>query len=36
MKSQPQNPEFGIDPENFHQCIHTHTKIQQPVKQNFV
>ena len=24
MKSQPQNPEFRIDPENGHPCIHTH------------
>ena len=21
MESQPQNPEFRIDPENFHPCI---------------
>ena len=20
MESQPQNPEFGINPENFHPC----------------
>ena len=22
MESQPQNPEFRINPENFHQCIY--------------
>ena len=22
MESQPQNPEFRINPENFHQCLH--------------
>ena len=21
MESQPQNPEFRIDPENFHPCV---------------
>ena len=21
MESQPQNPEFRINPENFHQCM---------------
>ena len=24
MESQPQNPEFRINPENFHQCIFYH------------
>ena len=23
MESQPQNPEFSINPENSHPCIHT-------------
>ena len=23
MESQPQNPEFRNNPENFHPCIHT-------------
>ena len=23
MESQPQNPEFRNNPENFHECIHT-------------
>ena len=23
MESQPQNPEFRINPENFHQCVCT-------------
>ena len=23
MKSKPQDPEFRINPENFHPCIHT-------------
>ena len=30
MESQPQNPEFRINPENFHPCIHnrnSHRKI---------
>ena len=22
MESQPQNPEFRNNPENFHQCLH--------------
>ena len=22
MESQPQNPEFRINPENFHPCVH--------------
>ena len=22
MESQPQNPEFRINPENFHPCLH--------------
>ena len=25
MESQPQNPEFRIDPENFHPCVYTIT-----------
>ena len=28
MESQPQNPEFRIDPENFHQCIVSKTVIE--------
>ena len=26
MESQPQNPEFRIDPENFHTCISIYHK----------
>ena len=28
MESQPQNPEFRLDPENFHQCIVSKTVIE--------
>ena len=24
MESQPQNPEFRNNPENFHPCVHSH------------
>ena len=26
MESQPQNPEFRIDPENFHPCVQGHAQ----------
>ena len=27
MESQPKNPEFRINPENFHPCIHGPTSV---------
>ena len=27
MESQPQNPEFRINPENFHPCLYTVLRI---------
>ena len=34
MESQPQNPEFRNNPENFHLCVHknyTYTSMSKPV-----
>ena len=28
MESQPKNPDFGINPENFHPCMNVDIKIQ--------
>ena len=27
MESQPQNPEFRINPENFHPCFNSHKRL---------
>ena len=32
MESQPQNPDFRINPENFHPCVHT---AGQPSQQSY-
>ena len=36
MESQPQNPEFRNNPENFHQCIAMYANLQASYVQNFI
>ena len=36
MESQPQNPEFRINPENFHPCRHLIFGLILPLHQYFV
>ena len=31
MESQPQNPEFRNNPENFHPCIHCNVSLKRPL-----
>ena len=35
MESQPQNPEFRINPENFHPCYYARVKVKNLKILNF-